>query len=524
MNRLTYALLLCGSVAWSQTQIDLRTQSKSVDFSSATATKTAKTGAVLPASCSLGEIFFNTAATAGSNIYACTATNTWTVEGGGAATPNYSKPFTAATSLSMSGAEHLLNTRNLVVTCYDASTPAKVIEPDSITVDPVSYNVTVTFAQAQSGRCVLNGNSISGTGGSGAVASVFGRTGGVIAQTGDYSFPQISGTVTNSQIAAGLDAAKVGSGAVSNTIFGYLSNLTSDAQGQINSLTHAGGDLSGDPRNAAVTGLQGRPVSAQAPSSQQALMWNPTAGAWQPQTLPVSGAQFTSQLLDLAATPDSTRTVLTIAGGCSTATPCNVRFGNAVYAVTSPATATVASGATGTAFIYITSDGGITVGSNMSIACSGCNSVAGVALYPVNTIPIYTWTAVNGLWTTGIDNRAMLSTKLFSASTGLTVIDTGAQTTLGIDTAVVPTYVSASSSLNFGSINAGACSAELTFTAPGTLAGDNVAPGWPASLPAGVMGRMRITANGVAGVQLCNLSGAAATVNATFQLAVVRSF
>jgi hypothetical protein len=160
----------------------------------------------------------------------------------------------------------------------------------------------------------------------------------------------------------------------------------------------------------------------------------------------------------------------------------------------------------------------------MSVACSGCNSVAGVSSYPVNTIPIYTWAAVNGIWTTGIDNRAMLSTKLFQASTGLTVIDTGAQTTLGIDTAVVPSYVSANSSLNFGSISAGSCSAELTFSAPGTLAGDNVAPGWPASLPASVMGRMRITANGVAGVQLCNLSGAAVTVNAIFQLAVVRSF
>jgi hypothetical protein len=524
MNRLRYALLLCGSIAWSQTQIDLRTQSKSVDFSSAATTKTAKTGAVVPATCSLGEIFFNTAAIAGSNIYACTATNTWTVEGGGAATPNYSKPFTAATSLSMAGAEHLLKTANLVVTCYDASTPARLIEPDSITVDPVTYNVTVTFAQPQSGRCVVNGNSISGTGGSGAVASVFGRTGGVIAQTGDYSFPQILGTVTNTQMAGGVDAAKIGTGAVSNTIFGYISNLTSDAQSQINSLTHAGGDLSGDPRSATVTGLQGRPVSAQAPSSQQALMWNPTAGTWQPQTLPVSGAQFTSQLLDLAATPNPTGTILTIGGGCSTATPCNVRFGNAVYAVTSPATAGLGSGAVGTAFIYITSDGGINVGSNMSITCSGCNSVAGVLSYPVNTIPIYTWTAVNGVWTTGIDNRAMLSTKLFQASTGLTVVDTGAQTTLGIDTAVVPTYVTANSSLNFGSISTGTCSAELTFSAPGALAGDNVAPGWPASLPAGVLGRMRITANGVAGVQLCNLSGAAVTVNATFQLAVVRSF
>lgn len=253
MIRLRYALLLCCSLAWGQTQIDLRTQSKNVDFSSAATTKTIKTGATLPATCSPGEIFFNTAATAGANLYACASANTWTAQGGVTVTPNYGKQFTSATTLSVSGAEHLLNTSNLVVTCYDASTPARMIEPDSITVDPTTYNVTVVFAQTQSGRCVLNGNSVSG---------------------------------------AGARAA----------------------------------------------------------------------------SMPASG------------------------------------------------------------------------------------------------------------------------------------------------------------SLNFGTINNGACSSELSFSAPGTLAGDSVAPGWPASLPTAVMGRMRILSNGIAGVQLCNFSGAAVSVSANFQLTVVRSF
>jgi hypothetical protein len=209
----------------------------------------------LPSTCSAGEIFFNTAATPGANLYACTVANTWTAQGGVTVTPNYSKPFTSATTLSISGAEHLLNTKNLVVTCYDASTPARMIEPDSITVDPTTYSVTVAFAQPQSGRCVINGNSISGTAGAGTVASL-----------------------------------------------------------------------------------------------------------------------------------------------------------------------------------------------------------------------------------------------------------------------------QASGGLNFGTINSGTCSAEMTLSAPGTLAGDSAAPGWPASLPAGVLGRMRIVSNGVAWVQLCNFSGAAVSVSANFQLTVVRSF
>jgi len=61
-----------------QTSVDLRTQSKNVDFSGATSTKPAKTGTSLPSTCSTGEVFFRTSVPAGSNLYGCTATNTWT--------------------------------------------------------------------------------------------------------------------------------------------------------------------------------------------------------------------------------------------------------------------------------------------------------------------------------------------------------------------------------------------------------------------------------------------------------------
>ena len=66
-----------------QTKIDLRTQSKSVDFSNADTTKPAKTGHTLPAACSQGELFISLAAPAGSNTYVCTAANTWIPQNGG---------------------------------------------------------------------------------------------------------------------------------------------------------------------------------------------------------------------------------------------------------------------------------------------------------------------------------------------------------------------------------------------------------------------------------------------------------
>ena len=56
-----------------QTQIDLRTQGKNIDFSSAARTRPSKTGTSLPAVCTIGETFVKTDAAAGKNLYVCTA-------------------------------------------------------------------------------------------------------------------------------------------------------------------------------------------------------------------------------------------------------------------------------------------------------------------------------------------------------------------------------------------------------------------------------------------------------------------
>lgn len=58
------------------------------DISGKTSTKPVKTGTTAPATCSVGELFYDTDATAGQNLFGCTATNTWTLQsGGGAGTP-----------------------------------------------------------------------------------------------------------------------------------------------------------------------------------------------------------------------------------------------------------------------------------------------------------------------------------------------------------------------------------------------------------------------------------------------------
>ena len=77
-----YVILLAGAGVHAQTSIDLKSQTKNVDFSNAALTRPNKTGTVVPAACSQGETFFKTDAVAGQNLYGCVATNTWMVLAG----------------------------------------------------------------------------------------------------------------------------------------------------------------------------------------------------------------------------------------------------------------------------------------------------------------------------------------------------------------------------------------------------------------------------------------------------------
>lgn len=88
MNRCMLGLALITS-AWAQTKVDLRSQSKSVDFSEASSTRPFKSGLTLPTVCAVGDMFFKTNAPAGQNLFGCVSPNNWALqadgEGGGGA-------------------------------------------------------------------------------------------------------------------------------------------------------------------------------------------------------------------------------------------------------------------------------------------------------------------------------------------------------------------------------------------------------------------------------------------------------
>jgi hypothetical protein len=148
---LTIWLLVGGCLA--QTTLHLSTQSRSADFSTASLTKPMKTGSSLPASCGAGEMYLLLSGQPGMNIYACTAQDTWTVQGGTGAGGGggFGASFTSRTSVVLS---HGFGTTNVLVGCYSDSTPPIGIAPSQVEITD-SNTVTVSFSSAASGSCVV---------------------------------------------------------------------------------------------------------------------------------------------------------------------------------------------------------------------------------------------------------------------------------------------------------------------------------------------------------------------------------
>jgi hypothetical protein len=82
IKNLALAACWLTSTLVAQTRVDLQNQSKNVNLQTLPYTAPVKSGAVLPATCTLADLFFETTAPAGTNVYGCTSTNTWSLEGG----------------------------------------------------------------------------------------------------------------------------------------------------------------------------------------------------------------------------------------------------------------------------------------------------------------------------------------------------------------------------------------------------------------------------------------------------------
>jgi len=147
-SKFVVILALAGGVGWQgtylcgQTKVDLGRQSRNIDFSNASATKPAKLGVMLPATCEQGEIFFHAGASPGSNLHLCTATNTWTQQAGAITTEN------DGAVVGTRGAQNFVPGEGLITVLSDTGTKVNIQQ----TVDTA---VIQSKASEQSGSTVL---------------------------------------------------------------------------------------------------------------------------------------------------------------------------------------------------------------------------------------------------------------------------------------------------------------------------------------------------------------------------------
>jgi len=69
--------------------------------------------------------------------------------------PRYGTNFTSQTTVTVPGTTHGLPTPALLFQVYNAASPRAVIRPNSLTVDPTTFDVVMTFVTPQSGRLLL---------------------------------------------------------------------------------------------------------------------------------------------------------------------------------------------------------------------------------------------------------------------------------------------------------------------------------------------------------------------------------
>lgn len=182
-SRLRHAFLWAvayGTLA-AQTKVDLGSQSRNVDFSTANFTKPFKSGTILPAACTVGETYFKTNAAAGQNLYGCIAADTWVVLSG-----------SSASLPSVAGQAGRILSNNGSVTDWRAFGGDVSGAPDALAVGRLQGR-TVSGATPTNGQALV-WNATASQWEPGTVSGGGGATGAQLAAN-DYTPTRTSGTV-----------------------------------------------------------------------------------------------------------------------------------------------------------------------------------------------------------------------------------------------------------------------------------------------------------------------------------------
>ena len=418
-----------------QTQIDLASQGKRVDFSGASTTKPSKMGTALPGTCSTGETFFKMDAVPGQNLYGCTATNVWTQMSSASSLP----PVSGQSNKILSNDGTTSQWRSLggdLSGAPNAATVARIqgrLVGSTAPIDGQALVWSNALGRWEPGLAGEGGGGIAPWTVSQASATELSIASGPAVRFGNYVCTQplgpamatlISGTGTVYIYVSSGCALTVAHNVVMSGCSGC--SLTSGTSFPAGSFPIAEWSVTAgqfaDTGIPLVTAYGMRPLAAGA--NVQIVESNGTA------TISASGGVA----LDYTPTRNSA-TELGLGAIAANA----YRVGEAGCAAVGASTFTVASG-TGTLWVAVGSDCTVKVRHNVLGACSAtCTAVASSTGFDPGDLPLYQWTVTSGaLAATGTGKLTPYVSRPLVAGTNVSFAHTAGVTTISAAAAFDP--------------------------------------------------------------------------------------
>lgn len=290
-----------------------------VDFSGGAHTLPAKAGIgpSKPSSCTVGEQYFATDATPGQNLFGCTATNTWTLQGGGggggavssifgrtgpvtAQSGDYNLSQIASGTLSTTGGTiyNPAGTGNTQVVIQNSSSQAtngagSVIWKNSAGSSMAFINWDGGYAEGDGTnyKISLDTSTASFSSDSVIVWHSSNNAFSGVADTGIAREP-VGGTLKVTNGAGGYGTLDAGGLKINGTALATVASSGSYTD-LINQPSLAG-DVTGGIAANTVARLQNRALASIAPSDGQALIWSAANSQWQPGTIASGGGAISS--------------------------------------------------------------------------------------------------------------------------------------------------------------------------------------------------------------------------------------
>lgn len=514
MKHAFLALAVAVSLS-AQTKLDLARQATNADFSAYPSTKPVKVGTSLPGTCATGALYFKSDATAGSNLYGCVS-NTWYWMGSvtsadlanglatkanvshshiagdiaaGSKTGNAAQLVTAAGPVADGCSEwssgNLTSTGTPCGSGGGGGTTYSVASASQSFTSSASVTITHNFNSLKQVVSCYDASHVKIQPASvtlGLADTVIGLTGTptgecvVVGGTGLYSESFTSQTSVNLDHDFNTQLIIVGCVDGSNVVIEPDTVTATDANNATVTFTsaqtgscHVAAALAGGGGGGGTGTVTSVGLSA---PSEFTLANTPITGAG---TIGIAWAsQAAARVLAAPASSSGTPSFRALVGGDLPAMVGDSGSGGTKGAVPAPAAGDAAAGK------YLKADG------SWQVPPGG----GGGGSYTAGD---------------GIDSTSLSSS------------------IIAVDATVPAIAVSGSQSLTFGTIAAGSCSVQ-TITATGATVGDRVAPGWPATLPDGVLGIMFVSATDTLSVRLCKIStGSADVTGLTFTYQISRA-